>query len=131
MEPEGETAMSFPIFVARVYDPPESWLGAHLLVDRLWPRGMAKADLPLDGWPKEITPSAELRKWFHADPSQWEAFRRRYLDELVASAAAVEDCLALCRRGPVTLLTAARDREHNHAIVLREYLMALLAKEAR
>lgn len=123
--------MPFPISVARVYDPPGIWVGARLLVDRLWPRGVAKADLPLDGWPKDITPSTGLRKWFHADPSQWEAFRRRYLDELAAHPAAVADCLALCRRGPVTLLTAARNREHNHAIILRDHLMALLAKEAR
>ncbi|MDR0808584.1 MAG: DUF488 family protein [Gemmobacter sp.] len=121
--------MSLPILIARVYDPPGTWIGACLLVDRLWPRGVTKAELPLEGWPRDLTPSTALRKWFHADPSQWEEFRQRYLDELAARPEAMADCLALCRRGPVTLLTAARDRERNHAIVLRDHLLALLAGE--
>lgn len=119
---------SYPIHVARVYDPPETWHGAHLLVDRLWPRGIAKADLRLDAWPKDVTPSTELRKWFHADiPARWPEFQHRYGDELNASPEAVAECLNWCRKGPVTLLTASTDRDHNQAVALRDYLQAHLA----
>lgn len=118
---------SYSIHVARVYDPPETWPGAHILVDRLWPRGIAKADLRLDAWPKALTPSNELRKWFHADiPARWPEFRQRYGEELKASTEAVEECLAWCRKGPVTLLTASTDRDHNQAVALRDYLLARL-----
>lgn len=112
----------FPIIVARVYDPPDAMIGAHLLVDRLWPRGVAKAKLHPDDWPKDVTPSTELREWFHADPGRWPEFRQRYESELAANTQAVERCLAWCRQGPVTLLTAAHDREHNHANILRDWL---------
>ncbi|MBX3596681.1 MAG: DUF488 family protein [Rhizobiaceae bacterium] len=117
-------AQDFPISIARVYDPSETRMGACLLVDRLWPRGISKADLPIDDWPKDATPSNELRKWLHADPSRWPDFRTRYEQELEQNPEAVERCLAWCRKGPVTLLTAARDREHNHVIVLRDWLLA-------
>ena len=114
------------LIVARVYDPPESMLGARLLVDRLWPRRVSKASLRLDDWPKEVTPTTGLRQWFHADPGRWPEFRWRYEAELAANATAVEHCLDWCRKGPVTLLTAAHDREHNHAVVLRDWLEARL-----
>lgn len=89
----------FPIHIARVYDPPEARIGAALLVDRLWPRGVAKADLRLDEWPKDATPSTELRKWFHTDPSRWPEFRLRYRGQLDSAPDAVETCLAWCRKG--------------------------------
>ncbi|VDC33777.1 DUF488 domain-containing protein [Pseudogemmobacter humi] len=116
----------FEIFLARVYDPPEAMTGARLLVDRLWPRGVSKAHLQLDDWPKDVTPSTTLRQWFHADPSRWTEFRDRYETELAANSGAVEHCLSWCRRSPVTLLTAAHDRDHNHAVVLRDWLQARL-----
>lgn len=118
---------AFPLCVARVYDPPEAWVGARLLVDRLWPRGVAKARLRLDDWLKEVAPSTGLRQWFHADPARWAQFRLRYLDEL-GSNPAVETCLDWCRKGPVTLLTASRDRDHNHADILHDHLDGLLRK---
>lgn len=113
---------NFSINLARAYDPPTAMTGARLLVDRLWPRGVAKAKLQLDDWPKEVTPSTALREWFHADPDRWPEFRKRYEAELAANPEAVEHCLTWCRKGPVTLLTAAHDREHNHAVVLRDWL---------
>ncbi len=120
-----ERAMTdFPIVLARAYDPPEAMIGARLLVDRLWPRGVSKVHLQLDDWPKDVTPSTALREWFHADPERWPEFRSRYEAELAANPDAVEHCLAWCRKGPVTLLTAAHDRAHNHAVVLRDWLEA-------
>lgn len=121
----------FPIRIARVYDPPGPGDGARLLVDRLWPRGVAKTALPLDGWPKAAAPAPELRAWFHADPiARWPEFRRRYLAQLAADPAALAECLDWCRKGPVTLLSATRDRAHDHALVLRDHLDALLAPPA-
>lgn len=116
------TSQAFPITIARVYDTPDPAAGARLLVDRLWPRGIAKADLPLDDWPKDITPSNELRKWFHADPTRWPEFQTRYRAELATHPEAVARCLDWCGKGPVVLLTASRDLDHSQAPVLRDYL---------
>lgn len=110
------------IRIARVHDDPESFAGARLLVDRIWPRGIAKDALQLDEWIRDVAPSTGLRKWFAHDPEKWEEFQRRYREELAAAPEAVERCLAWCRRGPVTLLFAAKDRDHNQAVVLRDYL---------
>lgn len=115
-----------PIHIARVYDPPGRDDGARILVDRLWPRGVARARLPLDLWPKEITPSDELRRWLHADPTRWPDFARRYRAELDAAGDHLAPLLELCRKGPVTLLTATRDPGHSQAPVLRDYLLETL-----
>ncbi len=112
----------FPLMVARVYEPLETMAGARLLVDRLWPRGISKERLRPDDWPKEVTPSTDLRKWFHAGSGTWAEFRERYEAELAAHPIEVERCLDWCRKGPVTLLTAAHDPEHSHAVVLRDWL---------
>lgn len=116
----------FPLMMARVYDPLESMIGARLLVDRLWPRGISKERLRPDDWPKEVTPSTDLRKWFHAGSGDWAGFRERYEAELAVNATAVEHCLNWCHKGPVILLTAAHDPEHSHAVVLRDWLGARL-----
>lgn len=116
------------IRIARVYDAPDAMAGARLLVDRVWPRGIAKADLRLDEWVRDIAPSTKLRKWFGHDPERWEAFRTRYRSELEDNVAAVDRCLKWCRKGPVTLLFAAKDREHNQAVVLRDYLAECLKR---
>lgn len=120
----------FPIRIARVYDhDPADRPGAQLLVDRLWPRGIAKAALPLDDWPKTVTPDTGLRKWFHADPeARWPDFRTRYREQLESMPEAVAQCLGWCCKGPVTLLTAARDPERSHAAVLRDVLTDELEK---
>jgi len=117
------------IRIARVHDDPGAWKGARLLVDRIWPRGIAKDTLQLDEWIRDIAPSTGLRKWFAHDPARWEEFRRRYRDELDAMPETVERCLAWCRKGPVTLLFGARDRDHNQAVVLRDYLGERLRRE--
>ena len=120
------------IHLCRAYDVRAGveTVGARLLIDRLWPRGIAKADLPLDAWLKDITPSSALRKWFGHDPAKWAVFTKRYLDELRAEPQAVADALDWCRKGPVTLIYAAKDTAHTHALVLRDHLAARLAQEA-
>lgn len=103
--------------------------GARVLVDRLWPRGISKADLALDLWAKEAAPSDALRRWFGHDPARWEEFVRRYREELDARPEAVEDLLALARKGPVTLIFGAHDEAHNNAVALRDWLAERLAEE--
>jgi uncharacterized protein YeaO (DUF488 family) len=110
------------IRLKRAYEPPSPSDGYRVLVERLWPRGMRKEALPLDDWDKDLAPSPALRKWFAHDPARWSEFKRRYRAEL-ARAPAVEHLGALRQRaagGPVTLVFAARDTEHNSAVVLRE-----------
>ena len=103
----------------RAYERPESDDGARVLVDRLWPRGVRKADAAIDQWLKELAPSTELRKWFGHDPARWTEFQSRYQAELKDHADLVGNLRALARRGPVTLVYAARDQVHNEAVVLR------------
>ncbi|MBT2402670.1 MULTISPECIES: DUF488 domain-containing protein [unclassified Streptomyces] len=112
------------IRLRRVYDPPEPGAdGVRVLVDRLWPRGLAKAEAAVDEWPKAVTPSSELRKWFHAGGSE-EEFRARYEAELegAEAVAGLERLRALAAEGPVTLLTAVKDPGSSHAAVLAELL---------
>lgn len=110
------------IRVRRVYDPPEPGAdGVRVLVDRLWPRGLAKEAARVDEWPKAVAPSTELRKWFHGGGSAAE-FRRRYLAELAEAEAELDRLRGLAAAGPVTLLTAVKDPESSHAAVLAELL---------
>lgn len=112
--------------VRRVYEPPEPDDGLRVLVDRLWPRGLAKADAQLDEWPKSLTPSNELRRWYHGPDGEFEEFRHRYEQELTAPAAAeaLDQLRARAAEGPVTLLTAAKDPSVSHTAVLMEVLGA-------
>jgi uncharacterized protein YeaO (DUF488 family) len=117
--------MSKPqVRIKRVYDPPDEADGQRVLVDRLWPRGLKREDARLDEWLREIAPSDELRRWFGHDPARWEEFQARYRQELedVAHQAALERLRERAARGPLTLLYAAKDAEHNNARVLREVL---------
>jgi len=116
------------IGIARVYDDTDRAAGARLLVDRVWPRGIRKQDLHLDAWIKEVAPSTGLRKWFGHDPEKWDEFRARYHAELDENLDAVARCLDWCRKGPTVLLYSAKDRDHNQAIVLRDYLRAALTQ---
>jgi uncharacterized protein YeaO (DUF488 family) len=93
------------------------------LVDRLWPRGVRKDSLDLDGWLKDVAPSTELRRWFHQDRSQWEEFRERYRAELDDAAEAATPLLEALRDGRIVLLYDAKDRDRNHAMVLRDWLL--------
>ncbi|MEU6540384.1 DUF488 family protein [Streptomyces sp. NPDC047000] len=110
--------------VRRVYEPPEPEDGVRVLVDRLWPRGLAKDAARVDEWPKGLTPSAELRRWYHAGEGPYEEFARRYEAELAAPEAA--ELLARVREmaqtGPVTLLTAAKKPGESHTAVLARLL---------
>lgn len=105
----------------RVYDgePPA---GRAFLVERLWPRGLRRDELHVDGWLKDVAPSTELRQWFGHDPARWEEFRRRYFVELDAHPTAWRPLADAAAEGPVTLLFSSRDREHNNAVALRDYL---------
>lgn len=118
------------IGIARAYDGPDGAAAAHILVDRLWPRGIRKEALGADDWIADVAPSTALRKWFGHEPAKWQEFQARYHAELDANPAAVERCLAWCRKGPVVLLYGAKDRERNQAVVLADYLGRALAREA-
>jgi uncharacterized protein YeaO (DUF488 family) len=111
-----------PIRIKRVYDPPHASDGTRVLVDRLWPRGLRKEDAALTCWVKDIAPTRELRQWFGHDPGRYDEFARRYRAELAGNEAAVAQLEGLLRHGPVTLLYAAHDERHNHALVLADYL---------
>ena len=110
------------IQLKRIYKDPSEDDGARVLVDRLWPRGVSKKAAQLDEWMKEITPSAELRKWFDHDPDKFEEFKKRYETELSEKQEAVEKLLKIAENQTITLLYAAKDETHNHAIVLKEFL---------
>ena len=107
----------------RVYEPAAPDDGVRVLVDRLWPRGLRKADAAIGRWMKNIAPSTELRQWFGHDPGRWPAFHRRYTQELLQQVAAVDELRELARGGRVTLVFAAHDEAHNDAVVLRDALL--------
>lgn len=110
------------IRVKRIYDPPAPEDGRRVLVDRLWPRGVAREEARIDEWLKEIAPSDGLRKWFGHDPARWGEFRQRYLEELQGHRDILERLRAEAKKGSVSLLYAAKDAEHNNAVVLRKLL---------
>ncbi len=108
----------------RVYDPPEPADGCRVLVDRLWPRGLAKSAAAVDEWLSAVAPSGELRRWYGHQPGKFGTFRHRYGQELRSpeGSGALDHLRHLARAGPLTLLTATRDIEHSHAAVLAEWL---------
>ena len=108
--------------VRRIYEAPQRGDGLRVLVDRLWPRGISKERAHLGAWAKEIAPSTELRQWFGHQPRKWSEFGRRYRRELKAHAADLDALRAQARRRTVTLLYAAKDPQHNHALVLKAVL---------
>lgn len=126
----GDHTMSKPtIDIQRVYDPLPEGDHACFLVDRLWPRGVRKEALAQVEWLKEVAPTTALRQWYHQNPTQWDAFAQRYVAELDANPAAWRPLADACAKGPVALLYGSRDVEHNHAIVLRDYLLKQLARK--
>ncbi|MCM0081568.1 DUF488 domain-containing protein [Geomonas sp. Red32] len=112
--------------IKRAYEAPAPEDGVRLLVDRLWPRGLSKERAAVDHWLKDLAPSNELRHWFGHDPARWDEFRERYREELRPVRPAIEEVAGMARRGRVTLLFAARDPDHNNAVVLRELIEELL-----
>lgn len=108
--------------IKRVYDAPATSDGVRVLVDRLWPRGLSKEQARIDHWLKDIAPSSQLRKWYNHDDSRWEAFKRRYFDELRELEEPVTVLRELLERKTVTLLYSARQQVHNNAVALAAFL---------
>lgn len=110
------------INLKRVYDKPSRKDGFRVLVERLWPRGLSKERAAVDLWLKDVAPSTDLREWFGHDPARWPEFQKRYRRELRGRKDAVNLLKHKSKEGPVTLLYAARDEEHNSALALKSYL---------
>ncbi|HTW59260.1 MAG TPA: DUF488 family protein [Terriglobales bacterium] len=113
------------IVLKRVYEPPSSKDGVRILVDRLWPRGLTRTAAAVDEWLRDLAPSNELRRWYHAQPEHWPGFRKKYLKELSHPEAetALHQLYQLSRkRKRVTLLFASKNAERNNATVLKELL---------
>ena len=110
--------------VKRIYEPAAADDGLRVLVDRLWPRGISKDKARIDLWLRDLSPSDALRRMVHADPSKWGDFVKAYAGELKQEPAksAAADLRKHLRSGPVTLLYAARDEEHNNAVALKRLL---------
>ena len=104
----------------RAYDPVAATDGYRVLVDRIWPRGVTREEAHLDEWARELAPSTGLRRWFGHDPARFEEFQRRYIEELASQAQKLRELRA--REGTLTLVYAARDTDHNDAVVLAELL---------
>lgn len=108
--------------IKRVYEEPGKDDGMRILVDRLWPRGLSREKADVDLWLKEIAPSTELRKWFGHVPDRWKEFQKRYHHELENNIESVSKLKELIKKGVVTLVYGAKDKEHNEALVLKEWL---------
>lgn len=118
------------ILLKRIYLAADAADGKRVLVDRLWPRGVSRERARLHDWNKDVAPSPNLRTWFHADRDRWEEFRARYEKELDGRDDAIRRLADLARDDLVTLVYAAKDRDHNHARVLRDHLRAwIMARE--
>jgi uncharacterized protein YeaO (DUF488 family) len=112
------------IGVRRAYEPASDDDGFRVLVDRLWPRGLTKAKAKIDLWPKDMAPSDKLRRMVHGDPSKWDEFVKAYARELKEEPAksAFADLRTQAKKQHITLVYAARDETHNHAILLKRWL---------
>ena len=117
------------IKIKRAYEEPAPEDGRRFLVDGLWPRGVKKEALQVEGWLKEAAPSVDLRRWFDHDPERWEGFKRRYFAELDEHPERWRPLLEAAREGDVTLVYAARNEEQNNAVALQAYLREKLAAE--
>lgn len=111
------------IRLKRAYDSADSDDGTRVLIDRLWPRGVRKADAAIDVWARDIAPSTALRKWFGHDPDRWHEFRRRYSEEIHRHRDQLDELRTLAEKGRITLVFAAHDEAHNDAVVLRDILL--------
>ena len=119
------TAQKLSVALKRAYDEPAASDGTRVLVERLWPRGLAKERAHIDLWLKEVAPSTELRKWYNHDVQKFQEFRRRYEAELQSEGAqlALSKLRETAKQGQLTLIFAARDTEHSSAAILRELLL--------
>ncbi|GGE52471.1 hypothetical protein GCM10007276_31860 [Agaricicola taiwanensis] len=114
--------MGSSLKIKRIYDAAEEQDGARVLVDRVWPRGIAKDKAALAAWLKDLAPSTNLRKWFGHRTEHWAEFQRRYAAELDANPEAQAPLTHLMEQGTVTLLFGARDLERNNAVALKNYM---------
>jgi uncharacterized protein YeaO (DUF488 family) len=110
------------IGIKRVFETPAAEDGLRVLVERLWPRGMTKERAAVDVWLKDVAPSPELRKWYSHDLEKWQEFRKRYRNELQANREMLDQLHRMAAKGPLTLVYAARDEQHNSALILKEFL---------
>ncbi|NNM71310.1 DUF488 domain-containing protein [Enterovirga aerilata] len=110
------------IAAKRIYAPAVEADGYRVLVDRIWPRGIGKAEAAVDLWLRTVAPSPELRRWFAHDPARWDEFRSRYAGELAAQPQAVALLRERAAMGPLTLVYAARDEARNNAVALKLFL---------
>ncbi|MDR4950917.1 DUF488 domain-containing protein [Chryseobacterium sp. ES2] len=113
------------IALKRVYETPSPGDGYRVLVDRLWPRGLSKENADLDEWNKDLAPSTELRLWFHHDVALWKEFSEKYRKELDESNLGKDFLKHHKKQEKITLLYAAKDEEHCHAIILKKYLESI------
>ena len=125
------TQRRIDVRLKRAYEPAALTDGHRVLIDRLWPRGVSRQQAKLDGWEKELSPSPELREWFGHEPSRFEEFRRRYVEELRSQRPRLTALRRRALRGTLTLIYSARDSEHNDAVVLAEVLRRGLPKSQR
>lgn len=114
--------MSLDIHTKRIYEDAEPDDGYRVLVDHIWPRGVSHERAALDEWARELAPSDELRRWFDHIPSRFEEFRARYRQELASQSDKLEELRGRARKARVTIVYAARDTEHNNAVVVAELL---------
>jgi len=110
------------IAIKRAYDKPSAKDGVRILIDRLWPRGLSKAKLKIDAWPRELTPSTDLRKWYGHQPARFAEFRRRYRAELAEHAKELDAVRTMVKGRSATLITATREVDLSHAAVMRGIL---------
>ncbi|HEU5352552.1 MAG TPA: DUF488 family protein [Terracidiphilus sp.] len=115
--------MANKVQLKRVFNRADEQDGSRFFVERQWPRGVDKSALAGAAWLGEVAPSPELSEWFHHDPKYWDEFRRRYFAELKYHTDALSPILEAARKGTVTLLYTCRDKKHNNAVALREFLM--------
>jgi uncharacterized protein YeaO (DUF488 family) len=114
--------VTLSIAIKRAYDKPTPQDGLRILIDRLWPRGVSKAKLKLDAWPRDLAPSTALRKWYGHEPARFTEFRRRYMAELAKNKDQLDALRAMAKGHSATLITATRELDLSHAEVLRQVL---------
>ena len=114
------------IQIKRVYDQADKNDGFRILVDRLWPRGLARESANIDLWLKSIAPSDDLRKWFSHDSHKWSEFKIRYFAELDANSDSVNELLSQLKSGNVCLLFSSKELNYNNAVALKDYIDSIL-----
>lgn len=112
--------MALDVRTKRIYELADRGDGYRILIDHVWPRGVSRESAKLDEWARELAPSDELRRWFDHVPERFDEFRSRYRDELQAQRKRLGELRRRAREGPVTIVYAARDQDHNNAVVLAE-----------